>query len=109
MNGLATAKKREVIRFFPDADRKRQIDNKPAVKLIRTEISEEPQFTIANQNSVGTWGCTFETHSEYADPYSSINRIAKRNGRFENEKDALAAAKEAGYTLNDIAVVFFLG
>lgn len=52
--------------------------------------------------------CTFETMKEYMDPFTSLARIADRNGRYENEKEAEEAAQAAGYDLNKIAVVFFM-
>lgn len=50
--------------------------------------------------------CTYETFGEYADVYSSLIRIADRNGRYATEKEAMAAARAAGMTENEITIVF---
>lgn len=71
----------------------------------RTTVINQPlRFRKARDGMV----CTYETFREYADPYSALIKIAERNGFYENERDALNAALNAGYDPNDIAIVFFL-
>ena len=110
---MATAKKQEPIRFFPDSQsgRRKKDDfasTKSAVKLIHAALEEGAEPRPDTQKVNSKMVCTFETSAEFDDFYNSLNKTADRNGRFESEKEALAAAKAAGYELNNIAIVFFL-
>lgn len=76
-----------------------------AIMQNRTAVISQPlRFRKIKDGMV----CTYETFREYADPYSSLIKIAERNGFYENERDALNAALNMGCDPNDIAIVFFL-
>ena len=76
-----------------------------AVMSNRTTVISQP---LRFRKRRGGMVCTYKTFKEYVDPYSALIKTAEQNGVYENERDALNAAVNAGYDPRDIVVVFFL-
>ncbi len=76
-----------------------------AVMSNRTTVISQP---LRFRKRRGDMVCTYKTFEEYVNPYSALIKTAEQNGFYENERDAINAAVNAGYDPRDIVVVFFL-